>query len=111
MVNSIIWSYFIFKNKTKIVTLKLFEINILIIIKTKAITKKFFCGFEPAKMHCEFMYTTNAFQDESWDLSNSKGYEFDFSWILFDKEYQTFQNSKKIFIELANSILFYWLSN
>ena len=31
--------------------------------------KKFFCGFEPAKMHCEFTYTTNAFQDESWDLS------------------------------------------
>ena len=26
-------------------------------------------------MHCEFTYTTNAFQDESWDLSNSKGYE------------------------------------
>ena len=35
----------------------------------------FFCGFEPDKMHCEFTYTTNAFQDESWDLSNSKGYE------------------------------------
>ena len=29
-------------------------------------------------MHCEFTYTTNAFQDESWDLSHSKGYEFDF---------------------------------
>ena len=42
------------------------------------ITKKIFCGFEPAKMHCEFMYTTNAFQDESWDLSNSKGYEHSF---------------------------------
>ena len=28
--------------------------------------KKFlFCGFEPAKMHCEFTYTTNASQDES----------------------------------------------
>ena len=27
--------------------------------------KNFFCGFEPAKMHCEFTYTTNAFQDES----------------------------------------------
>ena len=39
--------------------------------------KKFFCGFEPAKMHCKFTFTTNAFQDESWDLSNSKGYEFD----------------------------------
>ena len=32
--------------------------------------KNFFCGFEPAKMHCEFAYTANAFQDESWDLSN-----------------------------------------
>ena len=31
--------------------------------------KKFFCCFSPAKMHCEFTYTTNAFQDESWDLS------------------------------------------
>ena len=39
--------------------------------------KKFFWGFNPAKMHCEFAYTTNAFQDESWDLLNSKGYEFD----------------------------------
>ena len=29
-------------------------------------------------MHCEFTYTTNAFQDESWDLSNSKGYEHSF---------------------------------
>ena len=37
--------------------------------------KNFFCGFEPAKMHCEFTYTTNASQDESWDLSNSKSYE------------------------------------
>ena len=27
--------------------------------------QKFICGFEPAKMHCEFTYTTNAFQDES----------------------------------------------
>ena len=43
------------------------------------ITKKFFCGFEPAKMHCEFTYTTNAFQDESWNLSNSKGYEHSFT--------------------------------
>ena len=40
-------------------------------------TKKFFCGFEPAKMHWVFLRVTNAFQDESWDLSNSKGYEFD----------------------------------
>ena len=38
----------------------------------------FFCGFSPANMHCEFTYTTNAFQDESWDLSNSKGYEHSF---------------------------------
>ena len=37
--------------------------------------KKFFCGFEPAKMHCEFMHTANAFQDESWDLSNFTCYE------------------------------------
>ena len=29
-------------------------------------------------MHCEFKYTANAFQDESWDLSNSKGYEHSF---------------------------------
>ena len=29
------------------------------------VKKKFFCGFSPAKMHCEFTYTTNAFQDES----------------------------------------------
>ena len=43
-----------------------------LVYKTKDITKKFFCGFEPAKMHCEFTYTTNAFQDESWNLSNSK---------------------------------------
>ena len=39
------------------------------LIKTKCKTKKI-CGFEPAKMHFEFAYTTNAFQDESWDLSN-----------------------------------------
>ena len=37
--------------------------------------KNFFCGFEPAKMHWEFTYTTNAFQDESWDLSNFICYE------------------------------------
>ena len=37
--------------------------------------KKFFCGFEPAKMLCEFTYTTNEFQDESWDLSNFICYE------------------------------------
>ena len=36
---------------------------------------KKFCGFEHAKMHCEFTYTTNAFQDESWDLSNFICYE------------------------------------
>ena len=29
------------------------------------IKKIFFLSFEPAKMHCEFTYTTNAFQDES----------------------------------------------
>ena len=28
-------------------------------------------------MHWTFFSVTNAFQDESWDLSNSKGYEFD----------------------------------
>ena len=44
--------------------------------KTKCNNKKiFFCGFGHSKMHCEFTYTTNSFQDESWDLSNSKGYE------------------------------------
>ena len=37
--------------------------------------KNFFCGFEPAKMHCEFAYTTNAFEDESWNLSNFICYE------------------------------------
>ena len=37
--------------------------------------KNLFCGFEPTKMHCEFTYTTNAFQDESWDLSNFICYE------------------------------------
>ena len=40
--------------------------------------KKLFCGFEPAKMHCEFTYITNAFQDESWDLLYSISYKFDF---------------------------------
>ena len=35
----------------------------------------FFWSFEPAKMHYEFMYTTNVFQDESWDLSNFICYE------------------------------------
>ena len=35
----------------------------------------FFCGVEPAKIQCEFTYTTNAFQDESWDLSNFIYYE------------------------------------
>ena len=34
-------------------------------IRQNAKKKIFFCGFEPAKMHCEFTYTTNAFQDES----------------------------------------------
>ena len=37
--------------------------------------KIFFCSFEPAKMHYEFTYTTNVFQDESWDLSNFICYE------------------------------------
>ena len=41
----------------------------------------FFCGFSPAKIHFEFTYTTNAFQDESSDLLNSKGYEH--SFLLF----------------------------
>ena len=27
--------------------------------------EKIFCSFELVKMHCEFTYTTNAFQDES----------------------------------------------
>ena len=30
--------------------------------KTKCKTKKFFNGFEPVKMHCEFTYTTNYFK-------------------------------------------------
>ena len=51
--------------------------------KSMTITKKFFCGFSPAKMHCEFTYTTNAFQDKSWDLSNSKGYEHSFMSSYF----------------------------
>ena len=37
--------------------------------------KLFICGYEPAKMHCEFTYTTNAFQEESWNLSNFICYE------------------------------------
>ena len=46
------------------------------LIKDKMQNKQnFFCGFKPDKMHCEFMYTTNAFQDESWDLSYFISYE------------------------------------
>ena len=37
--------------------------------------KKILLRFRAAKMHCEFTYTTNAFQDESWDLSNFICYE------------------------------------
>ena len=44
-------------------------------------TKKIFCEFEPTKMHWAFFRVTNAFQYESWDLSNSKGYEFDRKYI------------------------------
>ena len=50
------------------------KFDIFFIIKTKC-TKNYFCGFEPAKKHCEFKYTTNEFQDESWDLSNFICYE------------------------------------
>ena len=42
--------------------------------------KKFFCGFSPSKMHCEFTYTANAFQDESWDLLNFICYEGSLSY-------------------------------
>ena len=42
--------------------------------------KKFFCGFEPAKMHWAFLRVTNAFQDESWDLSNFTCYEGSRIW-------------------------------
>ena len=34
--------------------------------------KKDFCGFEPAKMHCEFLDVTNAFQMKFDELSNQK---------------------------------------
>ena len=35
--------------------------------------KKDFCGFEPAKVHCEFPGVTNVFQMIFDELSNSKG--------------------------------------
>ena len=35
--------------------------------------KKYFCDFESAKMHCEFLDVTNAFQMRNDELSNSKG--------------------------------------
>ena len=44
-------------------------------IRQNAKQKNLFCGFEPAKMHCEFTYTINALQDESWDISNFICYE------------------------------------
>ena len=53
------------------------KILINIYYKTLFITKKSSLGFEPAKIHWAFLSVTNAFQDEYWDLSNSKGYEFD----------------------------------
>ena len=34
-------------------------------LRQNAKQKFFFCGFELAKMHWEFTYTTNSFQDES----------------------------------------------
>ena len=45
-------------------------------------------------MHCEFTYTTNAFQDESWDLSNSKGYEYSFIERDVKLTQETFTNDK-----------------
>ena len=48
--------------------------NLSYILRQNA-QKNFFFGFEPTKMHCDFTYTTNAFQDESWDLSNFICYE------------------------------------
>ena len=49
--------------------------TILLIKIRQNAKKKFFYGFELAKMYCEFTYTIDAFQDESWDLSNFICYE------------------------------------
>ena len=35
--------------------------------------KEDFCGFEPTKMHCEFMHITNAFQIRFYVISNALG--------------------------------------
>ena len=43
----------------------------------------YFFGFEPTKMYCKFTYTNNAFQDESWDLSNFICYEGSLMSALF----------------------------
>ena len=55
---------------------KSMEFHILMYLRLMRLpSKKFFCGFEPAKMHWAFLRATNAFQDESWDLSNFICYE------------------------------------
>ena len=43
----------------------MFSNHYLTFIRQNAKQKISFCGFEPAKMHCKFTYTTNPFQDES----------------------------------------------
>ena len=66
--------------------------------------QKYFWGFEPVKMHCEFKYTTNAFQDESWDLSNFICYEgsLKLSNIILIKLFLNINNkfNKRIFESL-----------
>ena len=54
-------------------------------------------------MHCEFTYTTNAFQDESWDLSNSKGYEFDIKQLKLLK----FLGSERRILRYLFKVLFF----
>ena len=39
--------------------------------------KNDFCGFEPAKMHCDFTYFPNAFQTRFDRISNSICYKGD----------------------------------
>ena len=66
-----------------------------------------FCGFEPAKMHCEFMYITNAFQIRFDVISNSLGNKGDrilniskYSEILRQASDQLDENRIKVFIDL-----------
>ena len=74
----------------------------------KCMTKKFFCGFEPAKMHWAFFKVTNAFQDESWDLSNSKSYEFDCKRQHLSKTQQVFSSVLVYANSVIKFILFYF---